>query len=387
MGFDIAIRKLVLGGISGQDFETFRIDACMDLTCSTFRTIDEASFNQGSNRYNCFLKDAHYIQHGSKIGCKFQMTILNASVLRVRFDSESSVHTFSRFMVHYKALFGSSDSLRTDTKERGHQLLKADLWHHVSLVVKRIGKSRISAEWYVNGSTVSGMPTILQTSAENFDLRISGIEGVAVGRADPTHPPPSHDLYNAVNDQEDSIPPRGSETFWGGRIDELRMWNRSLSQSEISSNVYRRCRSRPPNNSRIDEYPDVAMENIRMSEALVCFGFDDLPLNGEGFVDSGIHPPLSAVPIVGDYYAPWCLTIDDNAMLIDKNSHRNDLNGQAWGFCEGRPRLPGLSYDYIEEELALSALRLDLENLDGCAREDLVFIENKAQRFARIRLN
>jgi hypothetical protein len=204
--------------------------------------------------------------------------------------------------------------------------------------------SSVSARLYVNGLLVAATTT---NKAVGYGLMLSGDGGMAVGRVHPMSAPFGH---------------------FSGLIDELAIFNRSLSEGELISAMALPCRDMP--------------------DTVACFSFDmDARLEGNSFLDSGSGQPSNAIPVVGDKFLPWCSTRDDGGnLLIQATRYYATVvpYGLSWGFCTDKSRLPGLGFDYNADQL--SNIGKNISNLGslgawpGCVNLPLVVQGNTARR-------
>jgi hypothetical protein len=204
-------------------------------------------------------------------------------------------------------------------------------------------------------------------------LAIAGDMGLAIGRPDTTRAPPwiGGIFASQPSDYLQWIH-RGQDSFWNGGLDEIRIWNRSLTDAEISKGFKSSCATSdgPPTNPTVP---------------LVCFGFEDVWEGSiaAGFRDTGAAGGAKMVPVVGDRHTTWCETRDDQGQLMSQyslGSRAANKNGQSWGFCTDKPQVPGLGFDYSES--ALFQFRMSnvsiLPQLPGCGDVPVIFSSNSA---------
>ena len=377
----IYFRKLMLGGAFGRDLESVDIDACLDRDCSTFESIEGSPFNQNMPKLAGFGQLSNfYRQATSKLENFVKLKSVKAKFLRIRFRSESSVHSYSRFMLHYSAHQDANEWNRSEYLASCNGILRRGVWNHLAVVVHQLGSRALEAELFVNGLNVSYSTF---ERSEDFRLQISGASGLAIGRADPSRPPPTFapEVYPKLPHREDSFDRllRGSDSFWEGGIDELRVWKRALNQEDLLYFMNRNCSA----TSLLPENQISSMnDEINHSSPIACYSFDTLDAGGLGFPDVGSRPGVNAIPIVGDRHIPWCTSLGDNGVLIDKVSNPStDFYGASWGFCEAKPRLPGVGFEYSEEDLLNLSHISDLVRDPGCSFFAIRFAKNTARRY------
>jgi hypothetical protein len=166
----------------------------------------------------------------------------------------------------------------------------------------------------------------------------------------------------------------GEDSFWAGGLDEIRIWNRSLTNADIRAGFNSSCShsAGPAGN---------------LTGPLVCFGFEDDWDGGTapGFRDTGTIGGTPMVPVVGDRHTEWCETRGDQGQVMSQYSpasRKDNPNGQSWGFCTNKPQVPGLGFKYSESEL----LQLSLKNVTmlpqvpGCGEVPVIFSSNRAEK-------
>lgn len=300
----------------------------------------------------------------NKAKCLGYLPPIDASFIRVRFFSQTSVHSTSRFVLHY-----SVD--RPDPKGQCLGLPRYDVWHHVSAVVDVRDPAYAKLELYLNGTLVASSAGTMKSKS---GLAITGEMGIAVGRSDSTRPPP---WIGRLFDDDPSYYllqiHKGEDSFWFGGLDEIRIWNTSLSKQDISSSYNSSCAR--PGDPKEDR-----------SGPLVCFGFEDVWDGGTtGFRDTGSDVGAQLVPVVGDRYTLWCETRGDQGQVMTQFSTAsrtsNDI-GQSWGFCTDKPQVPGLGFKYSESTLQQFHLQsvAILSEIPGCGQVSVVFSSNRAEK-------
>ena len=242
-------------------------------------------------------------------------------------------------------------------------------------------KTHIRASIYVNGSLQTSLETEMISSKMQcpaLSLMLTGDAGIAIGRSDTTKAPPVMGKFEY--EYMDTLRSKsGSDSFWAGDLDELKIWNSSKTRVELFSQMNTTCRA---NNV-----------NAYAPKPLACFGFDEL--NGSlemAFEDSGSIPQCKAVPIVGDKESSWCTTRGDDGLLLDQfstatNPPRNHL-GASWGICSDKPRLPGLGFEYSESALLgiadsddSASPQSDALQFARCVNTAINFTSNSAFRY------
>lgn len=375
----ITFSKLELGGIAGNDHETLEVMVCQDLACQNPVHVSGSPYDEGSNyfdgdRFTCDFSTLNGDQNtvgylpsylGGKLRhCVKSLPPIEARFIRVRFTSQTSLHTTARFVLHYSADF--ENALCSGLPPDGS-------WHHVSTVAAVLNSDSLQLSLYVNGS--------LKVSSEFpnqavLPLSISGDAGIAVGRADSTHAPP---LMSGVFGYYNDLLYRrlGADTYWAGSLDELRIWNHSRTESRILAQYELPCAS----------VNAVLASDRSESGLLVCFDFERSIGMSREFEDSGAPPHSSLIPSFQDRILPWCVTRGDNGQLMDQMSSSDPLQnniGLSWGHCTDKPRLPGLGFEYSEDVL------LRMQALDpgsamslafGCSNVAINMTGNTAERY------
>jgi hypothetical protein len=303
----------------------------------------------------------------NKIKCLEYQPPINASILRVRFYSYTSVHSTTRFVLHYSTVL-------VDPSAPCPGLPPSEAWHHVSAVVNVSDPLSARLSLYINGSLVASSQGLLYSPS---GLAVTGDMGLAIGRADTARAPP---LIGGVlsNYIDTTFIRRGADTFWFGGLDEIRIWNRSLAGPDVSASFNSSCASQGMVGVGPAEGP---------SSPLVCFGFEDLWVGGDaaGFRDSGTEDGAQLVPVVGDRNTAWCETRGDEGQLMSqfgRASRAQNENGQSWGFCTNKPQVPGLGFNYSESALLHFQMRdvKTLPELPGCGEVPIIFSSNRAEK-------
>jgi hypothetical protein len=289
---------------------------------------------------------------------------VDASILRVRFFSQTSVHSTARFVLHYSVDL-------PDPSVPCSGLSPSDAWHHISAVVDVSEPAYARLSLYLNGSLVA---TSVEPLVSASGLAISGEMGLAIGRADTARPPP---WIGVVVSNDLQALHRGADSFWFGGLDEIRIWNQSLTELHISASFNTSC-----------AWPGDPRWNL--SGPLVCFGFED-SLEGRtateaGFRDAGIEGGAMLVPVAGDKHMAWCETRGDQGQLMSQFSSASistaNSNRQSWGFCSDRPRVPGLGFNYLESALQQARVTnvKKLAQVPGCGEVPVIFWANRAEK-------
>jgi hypothetical protein len=294
--------------------------------------------------------------------CLEHLPPIDASIIRIRFFSQTSVHSTARFVLHY-----SVDPPGHGPRGPCPGLSSSDAWHHVSAVVDVSGElALVRLSLYLNGSLVARSVEPLKSAS---GLAITGAMGLTIGRADTARPPP---WIGGMISNELPTHHRGADSFWFGGLDEIRIWNRSLTNLDISAGFNSSCARSLAGNP---------------SGPLVCFGFED-PFDGAitaGFRDSGTEGGAMLVPVVGDRHMAWCETRGDQGQLMSQfspASRTTNSNRQSWGFCTDKPLVPGLGFNYLES--TLQQFRMNkvtiLSQVPGCGEVPVIFSSNRAER-------
>ncbi len=384
----LTLSKLELGGDGGEDNDMLEIVICKDRGCAEFQHIPGSPFDKRSDvlfSYNCtFGIDlinknpsgfTQFPPQNAKLLCVITMDPINASIVRIRFSSSTSIHSTARFVIHYKTVPESSlDCLGV----KGQLRDEPRIWHHASAVVTGINCTHVRACMYVNGSLKTSLETEMISSNSQcpaLSLTLTGDSGLAIGRADTTNAPPVLGRFQLIYMDTSRSKP-GADSFWAGDLDELKIWNSSKNGTELFFQVNTSCSA---NNS--NAYPP---------KPLACFGFESLDVD-MNFKDYGARPPCKAVPIVGDKESSWCNTRGDDGMRVDFLSTSNPTNqhlGASWGTCTDKPRLPGLGFEYSESDLlgleeanGFGTRAFNTLNLPGCAQTSINFTSNRASRY------
>ncbi len=387
----LTLSKFEFGGDGGEDNDMLEIVICKDRGCTEFQHIPGSPFDK---RSDAFLSDdctfgidfvrknpsgfTQFPPQNAKVLCVTTMDPINASIVRIRFSSSTSIHSTARFVIHYKTVPESPlDCLGV----KGHLRDEPRMWHHASAAVTGINCTHIRACIYVNGSLKTTLETEMISSNSQcpaLSLMLTGDSGIAIGRADTTKPPPVLGRFQLIYMDTSRSKP-GADSFWAGDLDELKIWNSSKNGVELYFQVNTSCSA---NSS-----------NSYSSKPLACFGFEgfnslDVDMN---FEDYGFRPPCKAVPMVGDKESSWCNTRGDDGMRVDFQSTSNPTNqhlGASWGICTDRPRLPGLGFEYSESDLlrledavGFGTPAFNALNLPGCAQTAINFTSNRAIRY------
>jgi hypothetical protein len=246
------------------------------------------------------------------------LPVVNSGIVRIRFLSSMSVHKYSRFTVHYSTLppgFRPCDGLLVTPDEKS--------WYHVAVTVDQINASAVSTKIYVNG-TVRADAVASSDKLLYKPLAFVGEMGLAIGRSDPGRPSPSVGPFHLSDYSKPYELHQGAESFWAAGLDELRLWNVSRSAEEIFSGLSTTCKA--------GTFGSVL--------PVLCYSFDRLALHMEDgnmyFTDLGLAPPVVAQAVVGDRFAPWCNTLGDGGVLVDKVCCSSHCNGLFPSFCSFR---------------------------------------------------
>jgi hypothetical protein len=341
----LTFSKLELGGIAGNDHETLEVVVCEDLACRNPVHAPGSPYDEQSNYFNqpnipcdymTMMGDQNTVGYEPNyltklIRCVRSLPPIEASLIRVRFTSQTSLHTTARFVLHYSTDFQNASC---------SGLPPEGSWHHVSAVAEVLNSASLQLSLYVNGR--------LQVSSEfpnqaGSHLSISGEAGIAVGRADSTRAPP---LLSGVFGYYTNLLRRrlGADTYWAGSLDELRIWNHSRTESRIQAQYGQPCAS---------INAGLAFDRSE-SVPVVCFDFESSIGVSREFEDSGAPPHSRLIPSFQDRISPWCVTRGDNGQLMDQVSSSDPLQnniGLSWGHCTDKPRLPGLGFEYSEDVL------------------------------------
>jgi hypothetical protein len=295
--------------------QTVSIDSCLDVLCNKPTPLSGSPYRYLPESLNSNFAN---------------LPLVTTGIARVTYLSMWSGHTQARFVLSYTSgskLEGTCSGLRPTA------------WNYVAAVLKVVGDA-ILARLYVNGTLVAA------TSAPkpvDFNLMLAGGGGMALGRAHPMSAPFGH---------------------YSGLIDELSIFNRSLSEAELILSMNTSCNN--------------------ITDAVSCFSFDlDLSYGGSAFVDSGSGEPSDAIAVAADKFLPWCSTRDDGGSLLIEVSSSVFQYGLSWGFCTEKIRLPGLGFDYNPDQLFIGNSISnfgDLVALPGCVNLPLVVQGNVARR-------
>ena len=245
------------------------------------------------------------------------MTLLpevKAGIVRVRFRSSSSLHSSARFVLHYNTVKpGPSAPPCAGLYFNETASVSSASWHHVAVTAEQINLTDSVLKMYIDGSLKVSLAVPLSLA----DLSVAGYAGISIGRGDPSRAPPSlgpfSPSYGSYGNELDLH--QGAETFWEGGLDELRVWNVSLSSNEISNGLFLNCTSVNDGRNGIRIVP------------ILCFSFDQMNSNVESgsvyFEDQSQWESRHAQSVVGDKYAPWCTTLGDGGVLVDVVSSKN----------------------------------------------------------------
>jgi hypothetical protein len=243
------------------------------------------------------------LQFPTQISFLTTLPAVMSGVVRIRFLSSTSVHSFSRFVVHYSTTPPGS-------RPCGGLIFADDQknWHHVAATLDHYNKSAVSMKIYINGTVRADA---IASSQKVALMALVGEMGLAIGRPDPGRPPPVTMPLSLIDTSKiDEIGyQQGSESFWAAGLDEMRLWNFSRTAEEIIAGLSTTCKTGV---------------NGAFGRAIpvLCYSFDSLDLRrGDGkmyFTDFGLDPPIDAQAVVGDRFAPWCTTLGDGGALVDK---------------------------------------------------------------------
>ncbi len=246
------------------------------------------------------------LQIPTQISFTMTLPVVNSGVVRIRFLSAMSVHTTTRFVVHYNTLPPASRPCDGLLFAPGKSS-----WHHVAATVDQVNGSAASMKIYVDGtlqaqSIVSRKETLLKP------LALVGRMGLAIGRSDPGRAPPLTGPFvpsNADYNTGHFDVRKGSDSFWAAGLDEIRLWNVSRSAEEILLGLNTTCKAGGGG-------------SFGRFSPVLCYSFDRMDLHKDDgimyFTDLGLAPPVEARAVVGDRFAEWCTTLGDNGLLVDK---------------------------------------------------------------------
>jgi hypothetical protein len=294
------------------------IDECVDLSCSEISSSLESSLTKN-------FQSGYEVQ-ASKTG-----------IVLITFGFTWSGHSQARFALTYRSeLVANTSSLSCHGFAR-------KFWNHIAAVVEVVNSTSVATRVYVNGTLLAA-----RTDFSRQAVAIAGTGGIAIGRVDPLSKP-----YGYLN----------------GALDELMVWNKSLTAEEILAGMYRVCADQ--------------------SGALLCQSFDSVDLISPGqYRDLGVGQPGVASAVKDDKYRPWCDIRGDQGMLLVSANKACTPYEKGWGFCTDRVRLPGAGYDYPQEELlAINAMLTNGSSLHaaaqmpGCVHIPLVISSNNAGRW------
>ena len=265
-------------------------------------------------------------------------------VVRVTFGCGWSGHTQARFALAY-----SSIGPPASAPCRGG--VRTSAWSHVVAVVERSNETAVAALVYVNGTLESKQSGLVPSMARG--LAFAGEGGAAIGRVQPMSAPFG---------------------YLSGRLDEIAVWNRSLSATEVGASMGQTCTE-------------------RAGTVLLCYSFDRIDTTASvasnTFADSGTGQPSPLVSVTEDFFAPWCTTRGDRGKLLVSADKFCTAYAESWGFCTEQAHLPGLGFDYSREELfAVSRALANASSVDalmglaGCVSTPLVLDGNVAGRWA-----
>jgi hypothetical protein len=246
------------------------------------------------------------VQIPSQISYTTTLPVVPAGIVRIRFQSSMSVHTYSRFVIRYNTLPPGPRSCEGLLFTRDNTS-----WHHVAATVNHSKGSAVSMNIYVDGAVRASSVASKRKNLPK-SLALVGEMGLAIGRSDPGRPPPRTMTSSMIDTSQATTIGRmqGSETFWASGLDEMRLWNVSRTAEEILAGLRSTCRA-----GRSGAFGVVW--------PILCFSFDSLDLHRDRddgnmyFSDLGLAPPVNARAVVGDRFAPSCTTLGDNGALVD----------------------------------------------------------------------
>ena len=256
--------------------------------------------------------------------------------VRVSFPAMWSGHTQARFVLHY-----STDVIRPNEVPG----IMTGSWHYITAVVESLNQRYVSVSIYLNGSLAAG--PVLTSFGVPTGLAPVGQDGIALGRRYPMSPPFG---------------------YFKGWIDELVVMDRNVSRVEMAAMMKATC--------------------SQMQHTVLCFSFDKVTVSRNGsFLDLGSGLPSNAVPVSQDRFQPWCYTRNDGGELVLDYIVNEEPYGASWGFCTTKPRLPGLGFNYNQDEMYslintfnFAPQEFHLGNFPGCANTPLIFSRNTAVR-------
>ena len=257
-------------------------------------------------------------------------------ILRVTFVCLWSGHTQARFLLRY------TSSNTSDTTCGG---LATGSWYHIYAVVERTNETSASARVYSNGKLMLG-PLYSTDSLDTYIADSPEDTGISLARIYPMSPPFG---------------------YLHGAMDDVAVWNRSLTDHEIADIMITGCANK--------------------TDALACFSFDEGSNISAGSYENVCNSHRGvAVALQGDQFLPWCTSRDDGGELLVLNNVYVGYE-QSWGFCTDKPYLPGLGFDYDADVLAsfslLQSERSQLNTLlelPACVTAAIVLEGNSAGR-------
>jgi hypothetical protein len=245
------------------------------------------------------------VQFPTQISFTTTLPAVLSGVVRIRFSSSMSVHTFSSFTVYYSTTPPGSRPC-----SGLHFAHNETSWHHVAATLDQYNRSAVRTKIYIDGSIrtdlVASSPKVPRKR-----MTLIGNMGLAIGRSDPGRAPPvtmpssliDTSKINKIGNQQ------GSESFWAAGLDEMRLWNVSRTAEEIIAGLSTTCKTRG-NGTFGRDLP------------ILCYTFDSMDLHRDDgkmhFTDFGLDPTIDAQAVVGDRFAPWCTTLGDRGALVDK---------------------------------------------------------------------
>ena len=169
------------------------------------------------------------MQIPSQISYAVTLPVVPSGIVRIRFQSSMSVHTYSRFVLRYNTLPPGPRSCEGLLFTRDNTS-----WHHVAATVNHSNGSAVSMNIYVDGAVRASSVASKRRNLPK-PLALVGEMGLAIGRSDPGRPPP-RTMTSSLMDASQATTigkMQGSETFWAAGLDEMRLWNVSRTAEEI----------------------------------------------------------------------------------------------------------------------------------------------------------
>ena len=292
------------------------IDVCSDLDCT------ESSPFSGSPYQSL---DASFQNAWNTI---------NASFVRVGFLNLWTGHTQARFVLLYNTDTTPLNSISCSSIPIG-------FWNHIIAVVESAEIGSISARIYVNGTLLA---TKTQPAPSPFNhLVFSGSAGVSIGRVYPMGTPFG---------------------YLKGDVDEIAVWNQSLSQDQVVHEMTKSC--------------------SESEGTIVCYSFDNSTYTRTGdetFQDLSVGVQSNGEAVNGSKFLPWCVSRDDNGeLLVQNDGSICTIYRESWGFCTEKALLPGVGLNYDLEEFS-NISNVSFTNMPGCANIPLQLEGNNAGRF------